>query len=252
MKYQLDRLTVDIGITPVENMFFNTYLLVAPGDAVRLYLYAFQKAYHGEECTHEEVAEDLSLSLEEVHIFWDYWANMGIVQKTYDENKDYTITFLSLRQLYLNNQAYISSTDKKDVSYQSNPEEVHREVETPAVEKMFREIEAILGTSLLPHEVTRILEDMNEYRSSPELVATAFAYSAEELGKRDFHYALGVLRKWYMAQIYTLEDWKNYLEKEEKKVRKKNTAQKMMNDQSSFKAEMDALIQRKLRESRKG
>ena len=156
MKYQLDRLTVDIGITPVENMFFNTYLLVAPGDAVRLYLYAFQKAYHGEECTHEEVAEDLSLSLEEVHIFWDYWANMGIVQKTYDENKDYTITFLSLRQLYLNNQAYISSTDKKDVSYQSNPEEVHREVETPAVEKMFREIEAILGTSLLPHEVTRV------------------------------------------------------------------------------------------------
>ena len=93
---------------------------------------------------------------------------------------------------------------------------------------------------------------MNEYRSSPELVATAFAYSAAELGKRDFHYALGVLRKWYMAQIYTLEDWKNYLEKEEKKVRKKNTAQKMMNDQSSFKAEMDALIQRKLRESRKG
>ena len=42
------------------------------------------------------------------------------------------------------------------------------------------------------------------------------------------------------------------MEKEEKKVRKKNTAQKMMDNQSSFKAEMDALIQRKLRESRKG
>ena len=91
---------------------------------------------------------------------------MGIVKKIYDENKDYTIIFLSLRQLYLNNQAYISSTDKKDVSYQSNPEEVHREVETPAVEKMFREIEAILGTSLLPHEVTRILEATQIGRAS--------------------------------------------------------------------------------------
>lgn len=52
----------------------------------------------------------------------------------------------------------------------------------------------------------------------------AFHYSFETLDKKDFHYALGVLRKWYLAHVYTVDDLTRYLaDKEAEKEKKKPT-----------------------------
>jgi hypothetical protein len=45
MKFLLEDWKIDLGETPVENMFLNSYMPMAPGDAVKAYLFAYKIAY---------------------------------------------------------------------------------------------------------------------------------------------------------------------------------------------------------------
>lgn len=80
MKTQFDLSKVDFRTTAIENMFLDTYLEQAPGDALRIYLYGWKLCYEaGGETSPEDFAAALSLSREELVEGLRYWIDSGLV-----------------------------------------------------------------------------------------------------------------------------------------------------------------------------
>ena len=130
--------------TKVENIFINEYMPSAPGDFVKVYLYASMYAEHGLEITEKAIAKQLGLSEEKVREAWEYWEERGVIKKRYFDtqgNVSFIVEFLSLKeQLYGKNTAPVrgeASRPKGDNVF-GNPE----------VKVMFKDIENALGRTL--------------------------------------------------------------------------------------------------------
>lgn len=71
--------------TPVENMFISEYMLRAPGDYVKVYLYALMLCYHdAQRMSLPAMARDLNLAVEDVEHAFKYWAREGLVRQVGD------------------------------------------------------------------------------------------------------------------------------------------------------------------------
>ena len=90
--------------TSVENIFINEYMAGAPGDFVKVYLFALMYAGLGVELTNEDIAKNLSMEHEDVLKAWNHWEKMGAVRKVRrnpEDKFDYDVEFRVLReQLY--------------------------------------------------------------------------------------------------------------------------------------------------------
>ena len=72
-------------VTPVENMFISEYMLRAPGDCVKVYLYGLMLCYHNQErMSLTGMARDLDLTEEDVERAFRYWARCGLVRQVGD------------------------------------------------------------------------------------------------------------------------------------------------------------------------
>ena len=74
--------------TNVENMFINEYMVSAPGDFVKVYLFALMYCNLGSEFTNEDIAKHLNLDYEDVLKAWTYWEKMGVIRKIKDDPED--------------------------------------------------------------------------------------------------------------------------------------------------------------------
>lgn len=76
---------------------------------------------------------------------------------------------------------------------------------------MFNSINKIIGRPLVPSENMKILELINEYNLTPDLVVYAYEYSKEQKNgnPKPLIYVESVLRNWYDANIISVEDAKN-------------------------------------------
>ena len=63
--------------TPVENMFITEYMLRAPGDFVKVYLYGLMLCYHhAERMSLSSMAKDLDMQEEDVERAMRYWESV--------------------------------------------------------------------------------------------------------------------------------------------------------------------------------
>ncbi len=69
------------GATPVENLFISEFMLSAPGDFVKVYIYALMQCYMGMECNLGSIAHDLSMDDEKVESAFMYWTRKGLLKK---------------------------------------------------------------------------------------------------------------------------------------------------------------------------
>lgn len=67
--------------TDVENIFINEYMTSAPGDFVKIYLFALMYAGLDETMNNEIIAKQLGLREEDVLKAWTYWEEMGVIRK---------------------------------------------------------------------------------------------------------------------------------------------------------------------------
>ena len=105
--------------TRVENLFINEYLPSAPGDYVRVYIFALMAAQNLEEIDNSKFAKLLGMTETEVDNAWNYWARRGVVRLINTEDgSDYGIEFISLIDRIYSN----SSIEAK--SYEAEKEEV--------------------------------------------------------------------------------------------------------------------------------
>lgn len=128
---------------------------------MKLYLYVYACVYAGENIRESALCEQMGKTPEEVAKLWGYWEEAGLVRRTYASDGSYDIEFLSLRGLFLENLKYTSPA--KNVAIETVAQKSVTERVDNEMTRMLREVEEILGTTLRPAEVDRIVEDINQY-----------------------------------------------------------------------------------------
>lgn len=270
MRFRLDDWKIDLGQTPIENMFLNLYMPQADGDAVKAYLYGYKCAWERDgEVDPDEIASVLGLSAQELETIWTYWEGLGLV-----EVRDGEVLFFSLRQLYLGVESAgeIAANAPPKIAapkpsakpdYEAEPKQLVEAVQEPAVEQLITQIESIAEAKLRPNQVTKLLTQLRDYPVELAVVAMSFSYSFYTLQMRDFDYALGVWAKWYIAGVRTGEQLDAHLKKEAEKEEKRRhkTAKKGVRETGfSTKAqgqdrlsedELQRLVAEKLKRQRK-
>lgn len=227
MKIEFDKSVLDLGFTPVENMFIHTYLGLANGDQIKVYLYALSRAYSpgGEDVTNENIAFEMGLTEGQVIDAWSFWANLGLV-----EIQDDRYIFKSLRNSYINQMMDIDQdADSKKEGKQGYKEE--RKIIDEAFSKdtyvndafnnLIKSIEEFISLGmdielkLTPREIEMIHNQIQELNLSYDYFAYAFPLASAEVDSKNVAQLLGVVRNWVIDGATDEEKLTALLEKKQ-------------------------------------
>lgn len=248
MRYKIKEAKLDLGTTPIENIFLNNYLAIADGDSIKVYLYAYKKAlegFDGEE-TFEEIGENLNLSPDTVADAFGFWEGQGIVDIT-SHGDSFSCQFKSLRELFLGLDDLGEDPEDQEAKTPESREILSNDGDTTlTIKEMFDGIEAIIGTSLLPNEIERIEGLKKEFGQDRDLIVEGFNYSATTQNKKNVNYVLTVLRNWAIDGILTMEDLAKKRAKREEKKRTPRTRKKTSKENRKSPDEIAKFLEQKL------
>ena len=192
MNFEMQELKLDMGTTPFENMFLNTYLQMADGDAIKVYLLIYKEIYNNNKVDEGKIKRQLNFDDQRFEKAVNFWINMGIFREKKNSDGSSYIEIVSLRQMYFgesdpgsNNEINFDKAQRKSI--------------------MFENIERIIARKLTPADITRIHETLGEYDQEPELVTEAFR-QAREAGNVDVKYVMGYLKTWRDMGIASLNE----------------------------------------------
>lgn len=217
MSFNLETTEIDLGDTPIENIFINDFMPMADGTYVKVYLLGFKYAHDKDidiQVNNETIAKNLNIPLSDVLRAWDFWQKKGIIEKIPKKNGneyDYEVKFLNLKQLYIkNNYKLVSSMSNKEEassnkSYTCSQKDLIEANKIATINEMFNSIDYIMRRQLVPNEKKKILEWMYNYNMNPDIIVKAFFYSVEKKGKRKVNYVEGIIRNWYDSGITNVE-----------------------------------------------
>ncbi len=218
--------SIDLGDTPIENIFIDVYMPIANGTFVQVYLLGYKYALNREpdmNVNNMSIARHLNIPLSDVLAAWDFWESKDVIikHKSKDGDKNnYSVEFVSLKQLYIDNNykpihsiSQKSRIDKKQSkSHTLSPADLVDANKVPEIRNMFVEINKIIARELVPNEKLKIVELLYKYNINPPLITEAFRYSKKRKNVRHvLNYSLGVVRTWYDQGIFTIEDLQQYL-----------------------------------------
>ncbi|MBQ6495840.1 MAG: DnaD domain protein [Firmicutes bacterium] len=196
--------------TNVENMFINEYMISAPGEYVKVYLFALMYADLGEPVTNEMIAKHLGMDHEDVLKAWTYWENMGVIRKKFegsDSKFDYGVEFVMLKEQLYGTQNKPAAVLDKGISAMMADEDV---------KSMFSDIEKTVGRILSSTEVRQINSWITDYHATPEIIAYCFEYCAGKK-KTGLKYVEAVIKGWTEEGLRTAVDAEKYLSESDKK-----------------------------------
>lgn len=204
---------IDFGTTAIENIFINDFMPMANGTFVKVYLTGFKCAGEPESgliWKNATIAKHLDLTLEDVLSAWDFWEKKGIVKKHAHSDLlgDYDIEFLSLRQLYIDNNF---SQRQAESSTKPTMADVIDSTRNPELQEMFYQIDQLMRRQLQAKERQEILSWIYDFNRSPEMVIKAFYFSVEEKGVKNINYVRSVLTNWYDQALNTPESVDEHL-----------------------------------------
>ena len=174
--------------TPVENLFINEYMKAAPGDYVKVYLFALMYSGLDAKLTNADVAKALGLDPEDVLKAWTYWEKQNLIRKHMKGSEsgfDYDVEFLVLKeQLY-----------GQPAAPQTSVQSISRLMEDPPIKQMIMDIEQITGRVFSSSELQKILSWIEDYQMLPETITYAFSY-AKKQRKNSLKYVHAVVQDW--------------------------------------------------------
>jgi DnaD/phage-associated family protein len=201
MSFILETTEMDLGDTPIENIFINDYMPMANGTYVKVYLLGFKYAHDKDEkleVTNNTIAKHLDIPLEDVLRAWDFWEEKGIIEKKGDDKVNYKVKFLNLKQLYIKNNYNMfnqKEEPKKDLRYST--QDLIEANQMPIINNMFNQIDYIMRRQTTPSEKKMILEWIHDYNMNPDVIEKAFFYAVEQKGIRKINYVEAIIRNWY-------------------------------------------------------
>lgn len=225
MNFMLETTEIDLGDTPIENIFINDFMPMANGTFVKVYLLGYKYAHDNDReiiVDNNTIAKHLDIPLTDVLNAWDFWEKKGIIEKIYtdEENKfEYKVKFLNLKQLYIKNNYKIFTHQEETASrsYSCTVEDLIDANQIPTINQMFNNIDYIMRRPLYPNEKQKVLEWIHNYNMNPDIIEKAFFYGIEKKGKRNINYIGGIIRNWYDQGITNIEAYQEYLRKNDEK-----------------------------------
>lgn len=219
MNFEMQELKLDMGTTPFENMFLNTYLQMADGDAIKVYLLIYKEIYNNQTVDEAKIKRQLNFDDKRFEDAVNFWINMGIFREKKNSDGTNYIEIVSLRQMYFGES---NETQSNEINFDK--------AQRKSI--MFENIERIIARNLTPADITRIHETLGEYDQEPELVTEAFR-QAREAGNVDVKYVMGYLKSWRDMGISSLNELRMKEERDKLKrangvrtYRKKSDSQK--------------------------
>lgn len=174
--------------TPVENIFINEYMKSAPGEYVKVYLFALMYAGLDAELTNADVAKHLGMEPEDVLKAWTYWEKQNVIRKHMrgsESGFDYDVEFVVLKeQLYGQPAAPVSAVQS-----------IGQVMEDPPIRQMITDIEQITGRVFSSSEIQKILSWIEDYQMLPETITFAFSYARKQR-KTSLKYIAALIRDW--------------------------------------------------------
>jgi len=174
--------------TPVENMFITEYMLRAPGDFVKVYLYGLMLCYHhAERMSLASMARDLDVTPEDVERAYRYWEREGLVRQTGDNPVCYT--YYNLKQITLTR----AEKPSEQLYNRYFMDEVRRTLDAQT-----------LGES----DYQTILDWVQVYELPEEVVIMLLSNEKEKsrTGRVSFKIANRVAQEWAQSGVKTIED----------------------------------------------
>lgn len=174
--------------TPVENMFISEYMLRAPGDFVKVYLYGLMLCYHASErMSLASMARDLDVTQEEIERAYRYWEREGLVRRVGDNPVRYT--YYNLKQITLT-RAEKPSEQLYDRQFMD-------------------EVRRTLGAQTLSdNDYQTILDWVEVYELPKEVVIMLLTHEREKsrTGRVSFKIASHTAQEWAQSGVRTPED----------------------------------------------
>lgn len=189
--------------TEVENIFINEYMPQAPGDYVKVYLYALLYAKQEIDITHRNLASQLGLTEEAVDLAWKYWESMGVVRREILSNAamDYDVVFVNLRELMYAGSAPIPQKATEQA----------KDLCADDLRGLFDYVENLKGKPVSSREMQEIASWNKELSVSTEVIKKAFAHCYGK-NKTQLKYIGAVIREWSEKGIGTAAEAEEYLE----------------------------------------
>ncbi len=190
--------------TAIPNVFFEQILPIVEPLFLKIYLYGYylcQKDMH-EHFDNKNLAETLSVSLDDVLQAWDFFEACRLIEKhrpAHAEAWDFSVEFKNLRRICTARGSADISIEK-DLILSKNEE----------YQKMYERIEEILGNILMNHQIRTVNEMIAAYNLPKDLVVEAFRFCVYRKGSRSVKHALSILRIWCMEGIRTVEDLNDF------------------------------------------
>ncbi|HWQ80449.1 MAG TPA: DnaD domain protein [Anaerovoracaceae bacterium] len=195
--------------TSVENIFINEYMTQAPGDFVKVYLFALMYADFDMHMANETIAKHLGMEDEDVLKAWTYWEKLGVVKKHYEKPGDkyrYQVEFLNLKELAYGKKP----RGRKPES--GVPDRLKELMEDDAIKEMYGSIERATGRLFEGREPAEILSWITDYNATPEMIVYAYSYCVRKKNHSNPKYVAAVVKEWANQGLKTVEQIEEYLE----------------------------------------
>lgn len=209
MSFTLETTDMDLGDTPIENIFINDYMPMANGTYVKVYLLGYKYAHDKDnkiDVNNQTIAKHLEIPLDDVLSAWDFWSSKGIVEKMAPEedNKyNYKVKFLNLKQLYIKNNLSLFNNKEEPGKVEklkpkaTTPQDLIEANQIPLVNEMFNNIDYIMRRQTQTNEKMQILSWIQDYNMNPDVIEKAFFYGVEKKGVRNVKYVEAIIINWY-------------------------------------------------------
>lgn len=206
MNFKMQDVKLDLGTTAFENMFLNTYVQMADGDSLKVFLLVYKDIYNTGIVDSKKIQKQLSFTEEKFNECIEFWVNMGVFREKKDSTGQKYIEIISLRQMYYGDNSKSDNEISYDIAGRKSI--------------MFDNIERIIDRNLTTADITRIQETLADYKADPELITEAFRQGKVN-GNMDVKYVLGYIKTWRDQGIFTLNDLK--MREERQKLARKNS-----------------------------
>lgn len=184
-------------ITPVENLFIHEFMLKAPGDFVKVYLYGLMHCYNpnSTENSIESFSHALGMDTETIENAFHYWERQGILFFHQDKGGQLSIEFYNIKDVLYNKGLNSEKSMYKYKDFNQN------------LQQMF-------DTRLLtPQEYLRIYDWIEVLNLPMEVVLMMVQFYISRMGKKvRINYLDKVAAGWAGDGINTLQKAEEYIQ----------------------------------------
>ncbi|MDD4564418.1 MAG: DnaD domain protein [Eubacteriales bacterium] len=195
--------------THVENIFINEYMPQAPGNYVKVYLFALMYADFDKSMTNETIAKHLDMDDEDVLKAWTYWEKLSVIQKHFIKPGDkfhYQVEFINLKGLaYGKNHTKTRNQDPKV------PDRLKGLMDNNDIKEMYGRIERITDRLFEGNEPMEILSWITDYNATPEMITYAYSYCVKKKGHSNHKYVAAVVKEWANQGLKTIDQIESFL-----------------------------------------